>query len=353
MSTPVGRDLTEVFQDFLTAAAKFLFWLGVACMGASIALLGFTIIRFGGDNVNAKAAKDALTNVGIFQKVLSTGTLGMAISSTYLFWGSEFLAAGQLLTAALLYFAPLYFPMLVSNTSVEAVQKALGAMQEAGTILGAIAVVALVADVATRTRQRVKTGVKADQLKYGKGIREEGDKQNVFMGKCWQLPYCRKFVRERCPIFHSKRTCWKELTGCMCEEEVIRNAMENKVVPKDALLAAKMIPRNQRLTPAQKFERCKSCVIYNEHQRHKYRAYLPTVLLGFIAVYVLLRGPLLESTKAMIDRVNHVLLGLSYGAVGKQAIPPLFVELLLVVFFVIALTYALKLLELAIFKLKV
>jgi hypothetical protein len=39
--------------------------------------------------------------------------------------------------------------------------------------------------------------------------------------------------------------------------------------------------------------------------------------------------------------------------VGKQAIPPLFVELLLVVFFVIALTYALKLLELAIFKLKV
>ena len=25
--------------------------------------------------------------------------------------------------------------------------------------------------------------------------------------KCWQLPYCRKFVRERCPIFHAGRTC--------------------------------------------------------------------------------------------------------------------------------------------------
>jgi hypothetical protein len=139
----------------------------------------------------------------------------------------------------------------------------------------------------------------------------------------------------------------------MCEEEVIRNAMDNKPVPKDQLLAAKMIPRNQRLTPGQKFERCKSCVIYNEHQRQKYSALLPAVVSGFVILYAVLRGPLLEGTEAMIDRVNHVIFGLSYGAVGKSTpIPPLFVELLLVVFFVIALTYALKILELVIFKLK-
>ena len=58
----------------------------------------------------------------------------------------------------------------------------------------------------------------------------------------------------------------------MCEEDVIRGAMEGRVISKDALVAATMIPRNNKLTIAQKKERCKTCVIYNEHQKHKYRA---------------------------------------------------------------------------------
>ncbi len=356
MSRPgSNRDLSEAFQDFLTGCAKFVFGLGALVSLVAIGLLILTAFRVGGGDTASQVAstKEALNNVDMFAKILEIGILAVVVGSTYLFWGEELLGATQLLVAGALYFAPLYLPNLISNTSNEAVGAAFGAIQMGGTILGGIAVLVLSADILTRVRNRVKNGTKADQLKYGKGIKEEADKQNVFMGKCWQLPYCRKFVRERCPIFHAKRTCWKERVGCMCEEEVIRNAMENKPIPKDALLAANHIPRNHRLSEQQKIDRCKSCVIYNEHQRHKYKLSMPITLFGFVAIYGLFHGPLIAGTEGLTGRINQIVHKATLGATGAYTPPTFFVEMLLAVFFIIALTYAMKILEFLIFKLKV
>jgi hypothetical protein len=211
-----------------------------------------------------------------------------------------------------------------------------------------------VVQVTIAVRERVKVGTKADHLKFGKGIKEEADRKNVFMGNCWQLPYCRKFVRERCPIFHSKRTCWKERVGCMCEEEVIRNAMENKPIPRDAVLAGNMIPKNHRLTPQQKFERCKTCVIYNEHQRHKYKLMLPVTVLSFVVGYVLLHNPLVATFGFTIERINRVIHNATLSGGGSSFVAPTaFVECLMFVCALMLLTYALKVLEFVIFKLKI
>jgi len=352
MSRAGGKDLSESFTDFLSMCARVVMWLGVLATVGSVGLLVFTIFQMNGSGASGHTA-DAIRNVALFKKVLSAGVVGIAVGSTYLMWGEELLAAIQLIAAAVLYFAPLYLPMVVGgDLGNEASRNALGALQEGGTILGAIGIVVMVADVFNRVRNRAKTGVKADQMKYGKGVKEESDKQNIFMGKCWQLPYCRKFVRERCPIYHSKRTCWKEKVGCMCEEEVIRNAMENKPIPKDSLLNANMIPRNHRLTDAQKMERCRNCVIYNEHQRHKYKLALPVSLVSYLLIFGLLHGPLIAATKGMVVQVNRVVNGLTLHQANMQ-VPGFFVELLLAAFFIIALTYTLKMLEFAIFKLKI
>ncbi len=208
-------------------------------------------------------------------------------------------------------------------------------------------------DIFFRVTQRVKTGVKLDQLKYGKGIKEEGDKQNILLGKCWQLPFCRKFVREKCPIYLSKRTCWKELVGCMCEESVIRGAMENKPIPKDALLAANFIPHNHKLTMAQKKERCYSCIIYNEHQRHKYKVSMPMTVIGFFAFYGLFHGMLIDAVGALLTKINHIVNGATMGATGNYTPPVMFVEVMLAFFMLIGLTYVMKMLEFAIFKAKI
>lgn len=353
MSRFGAADISETFEGILEGCAKAVAGLGGVATLLSVGLLVFTVVRLGGGSPSAADVSEGARNVEIFQKVLISGVVGLSIGATYLFWGEEMLGALQLMLAAALFFAPLYLPSIFGGgTSNEATDKAMGALQMGGTILGSLALVIVLVDVAIRVNQRVRTGTKADHLKYGKGIKEESEKRNVFLGKCWQLPYCRKFVREKCPIFLSGRTCWKELVGCMCEEQVIRNAMENKPIPKDALLAANFIPHNHKLSVDQKKQRCYSCVIYNEHQRHKYKAGMWITVPGFFAVYGLCHGLLFGAVSGVLMQINKVVNHATLGAGGNFKPPDTFVEAMLFVVMMISLTYTMKLLEFTIFKIK-
>jgi hypothetical protein len=323
-------------------------------VGAIATLISVGLLVFLAVSADTSQTAQALRLIELFKTVLSVSVLAAGVGASYLLWGEDVMSAVQLIASALLYFFPLYFPLIVGNPqNPEVYGQAAAAVQQGGMIYGLIAICVTMADVVVRVRDRAKIGVKLDQLKYGRGVKEEPDKQNILLGKCWQLPFCRKFVRERCPIYHAKTTCWKELVGCMCEESVIRNAMENRAIPKDALLAAQFIPRNSKLTNAQKRDRCKTCVIYNEHQRHKYKVTMPTVLIGFIATYAALRIPLLAATENLLAEINGVVQTGTLGHAGKFVPPHVFVEMLLVVFFVIVLTYSMKILEYLIFNAKV
>jgi len=349
-----SKDLSESFLDFLTGLAKAVLGLGALCSAAAAGLLVFMCFKFSGSG-STEGATQALSNIDIFQRMLVGGVVAVAVGSGYLWWGEDLPPGILTLLAAALYFAPNYLPSLLNaQTATEPVSRSYGALQMGGMALGALSLLTLFVGVGIRIKDRVRVGVKADQLKYGKGAKEEPDRQNVFMGNCWQLPYCRKFVRERCPIFHAKRTCWRERTGCMCEEEVIRNAMENKPIPKDAVLAAKMIPRNHRLNEQQKVERCKNCVIYNEHQRHKYKLLLPITVTSFLLLYVAMHGMLVGMMLGFVTRAGAVINSATMTSVSKgQDAPTFFVEAMLFVFMLMALTYALKLLEFVVFKLKI
>jgi hypothetical protein len=222
-------------------------------------------------------------------------------------------------------------------------------------------VLTLLIDLFIRVRIRAQEGARAEQLKFGKGMKEERDIRNVFLGKCWQLPYCRKFVRERCPIYHARRTCWQERVGCMCEESVIQNAMEGKVIPSDVVAAAKFIPRNSKLTPGQKAERCRQCIIYNEHQKHKYQLALPLTALVLIGIYAALHNPLKGMVENMLYNADSQMGKISFDenrnpdsdvtSLKGGVIP--YAEIILVAFFLIAFAYIVRVLEYMVFKLKV
>lgn len=343
----------DVFQQMLDSVSRLLLWGGIAATVGTLGFLIFTYSSFSGMLDTAKEAQ-ALSNIGILGKILIAGVVSLAAATTFMFWGEETLAILQLVFGAGLYFAPLYVPSAFGGSNNRVTGEVLTALQNAGAIFGAIAVLVLVADISNRVRIRSQEGSRAEQLKYGKGVKEERDIQNVFLGKCWQLPFCRKFVRERCPIYHSRRTCWKERVGCMCEEQVIRGAMENKPIPKDQVLAAKFIPQNTRLTENQKAERCKACVIYNEHQKHKYKLMLPVTIAFFVGFYLLFRGPLLDGTAAMVQKLNVMMGKLALDKANlSNTHSGVFEEILLAAFMIVAFAYAMKMLEFLVFKLKV
>jgi hypothetical protein len=262
----------------------------------------------------------------------------------------------QILLSVTFFMAPTLGPIaepsiLTSNTGIPML--ALIALRTSAMGAGVVAMLVVFVDVFMKVQTRFSQGTKADQLKYGKGIKEEVDRKNVFMCTCWQLPYCRKFVRERCPIFHAKRSCWREKVGCMCEEEVIKGAMENRTIPKDAVAAARYIPQNNKITMLQKMERCRQCVIYNEHQKHKYRLFLPITLLGFTGICALLWPLLMGAMHGMVQEaektMNKVIVG---GGVNAQ-IPDALQQIILASICLVLLTYILKILEFMIFKLKI
>lgn len=363
MSRPKGagpaptREISEGLIEFLSGVARLTMWAGVLATVIGVGFLVYTCMVFSGPSPGSP--EQALANIQIFDKFVLAGVLALGVSTTYLFWGEAILSPLQLFGAALLFFSPFILTTAGIATSTGdaktgPVAAALSSISQGGMIMGLIGLVVMAVDVTIRVRTRAQQGWKLDQMRYGKGVKEEADRHNVFLGKCWQLPFCRKFVRERCPIYHSRRTCWRELTGCMCEEEVIRNAMENKAVPKDALMAATYIPRNMKLTVDQKRERCRSCVIYNEHQKHKYKLAMPVTVLGFAGVYLAGHGPLLTGVGGLIVALDKMIGRATYNrAGGTIQSPAAFQELLLICFLVVLLAYTFKLLEYLFFKLKV
>lgn len=344
--------------DSLVRGVGMLSLVGV--IGA-VVLLIVTFSAFSGGGQQAAQIAQAGKNIALYHDVLVIGVVIAILATSYLFWGEETLGPFQLLGAALLYFMPLYLPPMMGKSLDNPVAAAaLQSVQLGGMIAGGLAGLVTLVDLVIRARTRIKQGAKADQIKYGKGVKEEADIKNVFMGKCWQLPYCRKFVRERCPIYHSRRTCWKERVGCMCEEEVIRNAMEGKVIPKNALASSQFIPRNSRLTPEQKAARCRQCVIYNEHQRHKYKLALPICVGSVLLVYALGREPLKGLLGSVIVGVDRAVGTATYRSGSQGAVTAadtvtlgFFKEILLICLLLMLLAYLMKLIEYLFFKIKV
>lgn len=353
-----ARDAEDAFMRLLDSVARFLLYAGALATVVSVGFLVYTYLVTGASS--SVSPEQARANIQMFAQILVPGVLALGVGASIIFWGEEVLSVLLLMGAAALYFAPAYLPMVVTQNSTPMGMAVLAALQRGGGMLGIIAVFVLLVDVFIRVRQRAEQGSKADQLKYGKGIKEERDIQNVFMGKCWQLPFCRKFVREKCPIYLTRRTCWKEQVGCMCEEKVIANAMSGQVFSKDALMSTAIIPRNNRLSKQAKFERCRTCVIYNEHQKHKYKLAVPGVLITLGLVYVLGRGQMTEWLSGFITTADRVVGAATFRSPGTSSLDTVntqtfgaFKEIVLICLMLILMAYLLKLVEYLLFKLKI
>ena len=202
--------------------------------------------------------------------------------------------------------------------------------------------------------------------KYGKGVQKQpaSTQRQVFLGRCWEGPFCKDHVRAKCPIFIEKKgPCWRRKEGCMCEERIVLQAM---ISPdwKDQMTRANLAlsmgtGAHKVLTPAAKRERCRSCIIYNEHQRQKHKALTTLTLIG-IPLLLIMNFPWLQSLVnrflSMTDAAARqfsftgsasglaVLHGDSYG---------IFAWVMVFVFAVVLLSQALKLVEYICFTLKI
>lgn len=82
----------------------------------------------------------------------------------------------------------------------------------------------------------------------------------------------------------------------MCEERIILQAVINtdwKQKAARADMAHNLGQNRAGLTPAAKRQRCRNCVIYNEHQRQKYKA-LVTITLIVMPAFLYMNAGLVQ-----------------------------------------------------------
>ncbi|GIV16228.1 MAG: hypothetical protein KatS3mg022_1663 [Armatimonadota bacterium] len=239
------------------------------------------------------------------------------------------------------------------------------AFQQAGLLCLVPGIIFAVLDVWMRvTSGYFREMFNRASLQYGANVARENQPTNRFLGKCWQLPFCRPSVRKSCPIYHARRACWREGVGCMCEERVILQALEGKGAPSsDPRQNVRFIPYNRHLSEEEKRERCRNCIIYNYRQQQKYQVIAPIVIVMAVAIVVnyaqQAQQLLFQVLRAVDNFVARFAFLPSSGEVQYMKIESLarsseFVAWMMIgIIAVIFVSYILRIVEYFIFQLKV
>ena len=248
-----------------------------------------------------------------------------------------------------------------------------------------------------------------DAMEYGGGIKAEKPARPALIGAvaaCWQLPFCRTSIRGSCPIFLARSRCWKERVGCMCEEKVIRQifnpimrspdvprepakteggiqftslaaetyelevppwargANEKKAAEKatttiDRGTAIARMPRNQTLSAAAKRERCRNCVVYNEHQRKKYQLLAPLAVMVMPAIAYVYFESLSGWFASLLSRIDNAMVLVSLDTQVRQgggfatSMPTIAQYIIIGSLVTVGVTAMVRVLEYFLFKLKI
>ena len=131
--------------------------------------------------------------------------------------------------------------------------------------------------------------------------------------RCWELPYCHEAVREKCPTFVARKSCWKFGYGCMCNPKLIEalvrastgghtaaaKAREGAYIRSD-LEADLHIGQKERTIP------CSRCPIFVDHQRQKYSLVNPIVIGASILGVIVGYGPIMVLYRHFLAKVSEL-----------------------------------------------
>jgi hypothetical protein len=403
MNQNSNQNLTRNFLvQMLWDNIKTIFQVAIV---VSIVLYGYLLYGlFAGQLVNVPHMPVAeqmrvLGNISNVSLALNASLLVMVVVGIVIYYKDVEFAYVLLAIAALLAFGLQYAIQYLFGAQAtqyvqgEASEQTLHEVWLTGILMGIPGLLLMLWHLGSR----ITSGQAAEDLTlpvYGQGAAREKVSRPLVgaFAKCWQLPFCREGIRKTCPIYHARTKCWKERVGCMCEENILHLAMSGAAteqkqgapgpsggfVPIGTLLTESApvekthiltrpgprgirIPDNPHLSMAQKRERCRNCVIYNEHQRHKYQLLAPpATLLIPLLVYLnwdALKDVLTNALHGLDGIMGHLSFNVNSGSTTdftRNVTGSVSVEAIIIVCFaLIMMTILLRILEFCVFKLKI
>ncbi|MDO8585799.1 MAG: hypothetical protein Q7T82_02055 [Armatimonadota bacterium] len=309
-----------------------------------------------------------IQNLALVCRAATTAGLIVVVCAIIRYYVEETLGYALSIAGALLYFAP---PLLLGSlmSSTKPTSLAVGIvgsrLQTLGMTALAPGLALLLRDLIGRlvrllTRPRLAAG-----MVWGREARESVSPLRRIYGRCWEMPHCRAFIRSICPAYNVRKSCWRVKCGCYCDERTIIRAIEAQsggATPENKRAYSQLLVRQPALTGAEKRERCRNCSIYSEHQRQKYRILSPLIFPG-VALAILLTLPRihigLKHAVAFTDRFMRSMSFTPQGGIGPSewsyyvsatgTIQWLFIAWLSIM----AISYALRLIEYCVFKIQI
>ena len=302
---------TPVFMSI----AGNIFHAAIVVFGLCAAYLLYGVFFGLGDFGSWDKARQAtmVGNITLAGKGILIASVVGSLCTLILFWYDE--TAGYITTAlgAALYFGvPMAFASLGGETSA-ALNLSVSRFPLAALAPGVAGIILVIRDIILRIINSVERQTKvASDMQFGKDAkREDRPTRLALIGKCWEGAYCRDFVRQHCPIFIQKDTCWKRRRGCYCDEEIVNAASKKtrgtvlEMAPNEAHnYTSNTKKKAVFLSSEQKAERCRNCIIYNEHQREKYKILLPVTIVICVGLCFLLGVVLRESVGTAMNMVE-------------------------------------------------
>lgn len=188
---------------------------------------------------------------------------------------------------------------------------------------------------------------------------------------CWGLPYCHEAVKEQCPAFKARKSCWRYGSGCNCDpgmiERLIRSGAldtakgASRASSRDKAVQAAYVRSDlQADAPVAVSERtipCSKCPIYLDHQRQKFKIANPIAIIATLVALAVLYVPLKLLYFQVVAAISGIASRFSFhnidpGTWFKYLETPALQVFFFIIVGLLALAYVLKFVEWAIFEKK-
>lgn len=355
--------------------------LGMQIGGAAFALASAYLLWgiFTGSLVHSASLPVAdqarvLGNIKLVCSVLGISGIILVLSAAARYYNDEITGYLLLIGGALLHWG---VPIMIGSTlrgmslgaAGESVYTTVGQFKLVGIVALVAALPFTAADLWYKIcgiRRGVPNRAVTVTAKEKAKVKDQEIPKSHFHIFCWQMPFCRDYLRGFCKAYEQRKSCWRIKSGCYCDEDMILRAMKTSNTGKMAGFDQKfseVAGKSKGMTTAEKRQRCRYCFLYVEHQKLKYQILSP---LAFPAT-VFVMWTYLKPVKAFLSRAMEITDklagGMSYGhgpaqAVGNQwtnaaSTSDTVLWIFLICIGLILVTYILRGLEYCIFDLQV
>jgi hypothetical protein len=376
--TSVARQVREEFDvyAFLSRWARTVLQFAIAGFVISAGYILYGI--FSGvlnKQVDPVAAERYLHNLRLMGQIMAaSGVLGTICFVILTLSELAFSVLMAIVGVGLMF----GMPVLVASNLSQADSRIIGAINEwsrnAG--LGILFIVGLriLYEIVEQVRTAGARRKEKEQLEAIDGLQKakRPPKPGIW-SPCWKLPYCHDAVREACPAFKARRSCWRYGSGCNCDptmiERLIRSgALESgkgasKASSREKTAHAAYVRSDlQADAPVKAAERtipCSKCPIYLDHQRQKFKIVNPLAIIGTIVAMGVAYIPLRAIYRTVVQAVAAIASKMTFDVERVdpgQWVRYLDTPALQIFFFIIvgllALSYVLKFIEWVIFEKK-